>query len=134
MHALSNHMDDVINKELREKAVFKRLLSAIYRNWAMYQFDLGNLPQCIPVLELYLQIDENEKEYPVHKYLSQCYAYQENILKKNRLGTEDEIFRFRYKKNVHLLRATELKYGKDSVEYKHIVNLLNRDEIITEQN
>lgn len=127
------HLDDVINKELREKANFKRLLSAVYRNWAIYQFDLGNLPQCIAILELYLQIDENEKEYSVHKYLSQCYAFQESVLVKYHLGTEDERFRFRYKKNVHLLRATELKYGKDSVEYKHIVNLLNRDEVIAVQ-
>ena len=129
-----HHLDDVLNKELRERSSFKRLLSSVYRNWIMNQFDLGNLPQCISILELYLQIDENEKEYPAHKYLSQCYAFQEKLLKKYNAGTEDQIFRFRYKKNVHLLRATELKYGKDSVEYKHIVNLLNRDEIIATQN
>ncbi len=127
------NLDEVINNELREKRVFKRLLSAVYRNWSIYQFDLGNLPQCIPVLELYLQIGENEKEYPAHKYLSQCYSFQENILKKHKAGTEEQVFRFRYKKNVHLLRATELKHGKDSVEYKHIVSLLNRDEIVATQ-
>ncbi len=126
-----NHLDDIRNPDLREKPAFKRLLSAVYRNWVMYQFDLGNLPQCIPILELYIEIDENEKEYPAHKYLAQCYAFQEQMILKYKVGTEDQMYRFRYKKNVHLLRAAELKYGKDSAEYKHIVNLVNRDEIIS---
>ena len=128
-----HHLDEILNKEIREKPVFKQLLSAVYRNWVLHQFDLGNFPQCIPVLELYLQIDENEKEYQAHKYLSQCYAFQENLYKKYNAGTEEQFLRFRYKKNVHLLRATELKHGKDSAEYKHIVNLLNRDEVIATQ-
>lgn len=128
-----NHLDDITNPELREKPGFKRLLSAVYRNWIMYQFDLGNIPQTIHVLELYIDIDENEKEYPAHKYLAQCYAFQENMIERYGMGTEDQMFRFRYKKNVHLLRATELKYGKTSPEYKHIINLVNRDEIISVQ-
>lgn len=128
-----NHMDEIKNPDLREKPAFKRLLSAVFRNWVMYQFDLGNLPQCIPILELYLEIDTNEKEYPAHKYLAQCYAFQEMMIKKYKVGTEDQMFRFRYKKNVHLLRAAELKYGKESAEYKHVVNLVNRDEIISVQ-
>jgi tetratricopeptide (TPR) repeat protein len=128
-----NHMDEIKNPDLREKVAFKKLLSSVYRNWIMYQFDLGNLPQCIPILELYIEIDENEKEYPAHKYLAQCYAFQENMIHKYGVGTEDQMFRFRYKKNVHLLRAAELKYGKESAEYKHVVNLVNRDEIIAVQ-
>ena len=128
-----NHMDDITNPDLREKPAFKTLLSAIYRNWIMYQYDLSNLPQTIPILELYIEIDDNEKEYPAHKYLAQAYAFQENMIKKYKMGTEDQMLRFRYKKNVHLLRAAELKYSKDSPEYKHIVNLVNRDEIISVQ-
>jgi len=126
-----NYLDEIINPDLREKEPFKKLLSAVYRNWVMYQYDLGNIPQTIPVLEHYIQIDENEKEYPAHKYLSQAYAFQENMIKKYKMGTEDQMLRFRYKKNVHLLRATELKYGKESAEYKHVVTLVNRDEIIS---
>ncbi len=126
-----NHMDDITNPDLRERQAFKLLLSAIYRNWIMYQYDLQNIPQTIPLLELYIEIDDNEKEYPAHKYLAQAYSFQENIIKRYRQGTEDQMLRFRYKKNVHLLRAAELKYTKESPEYKHIVNLVNRDEIIS---
>jgi len=126
-----NHLDEIKNPDLRERPEFKRLLSDVYRNWVMVEYDLQNLPQTIPILELYIEIDDNEKEYPAHKYLASAYAFEENMIKKYGGGSEDQMLKYRYKKNVHLLRATELKYGKDSPEYKHIVNLVNRDEVIS---
>ena len=97
----------------------------------MSEYDTKNYPQCIPILELYLEIDDNEKEYPAHKYLASCYSFEENVLKKYQPNQEELIQKYKYKKNVHLLRATELKYGKGSIEYKYIVDLVNRDEIIS---
>jgi hypothetical protein len=126
-----NHLDEITNPDLREEVAYKSLLSAIYRAWIMAEYDTQNYPQCIPILEQYLEIDNNEKEYPAHKYLASCYAFEENTLKKYKAGTDDQIQKFKNKKNVHLLRATELKYGKGSVEYKHIVDLVNRDEVIS---
>lgn len=125
-----NHLDEIKNPDLRERPEFKRLLSDVYRSWIMAEYDLQNLPQCIPILELYIEIDDNEKEYPAHKYLASAYSFEENMIKKTK-GPEDMLFKYRYKKNVHLLRATELKYGKDSPEYKHIVNVINKDEVIS---
>lgn len=125
-----NHLDEIKNPDLRERPEFKRLLSDVYRSWIMAEYDLQNLPQCIPILELYIEIDDNEKEYPAHKYLASAYSFEENMIKKTK-GPDDMLFKYRYKKNVHLLRATELKYGKDSPEYKHIVNLINKDEVIS---
>lgn len=126
-----NHLDEIRNPDLRERPEFKRLLSDVYRNWIMVEYDLQNLPQTIPILELYIEIDDNEKEYPAHKYLASAYAFEEAMIKKYGGGSEDQMLKYRYKKNVHLLRATELKYGKDSPEYKHIVNIVNRDEVIS---
>jgi len=126
-----NHLDEIRNPDLRERPEFKRLLSDVYRNWVMVEYDLQNLPQTIPILELYIELDDNEKEYPAHKYLASAYAFEENMIKKYGGGSEDQMLKYRYKKNVHLLRATELKYGKDSPEYKYIVNIVNRDEVIS---
>jgi hypothetical protein len=124
------HLDEIKNGDLKERPEFKRLLSDVYRAWTMVEYDLQNYPQCIQILELYLEIDDNEKEYPAHKYLASCYSFQENMLKKV-TGAEDLMLKYRYKKNVHLLRATELRYGKDSPEYKYIVSLVNKDEVIS---
>lgn len=126
-----NHLDEISNPDLREEKAYKTLLSAIYRAWIMAEYDTQNYPQCIPIIELYLEIDNNEKEYPAHKYLASCYSFEENTLKKYKSGSDDQIQKLKNKKNVHLLRATELKYGKGSVEYKHIVDLVNRDEVIS---
>ena len=125
------HMDEVTNPDLREEKAYKDLMSAIYRAWIMAEYDTQNYPQCIPIIELYLEIDNNEKDYPAHKYLASCYSFEENTLKKYKAGSDDQIQKLKNKKNVHLLRATELKYGKGSVEYKHIVDLVNKDEVIS---
>ncbi len=126
-----NHLDDIVNPDLKETEAYKTLLSSVYRSWIMAEYDTQNFPQCIPILELYLEIKENEKEYPAHKYLASCYSFEENTLKKYKAGSDDQIQKLKYKKNVHLLRATELKYGKGTVEYKHIVDLVNKDEVIS---
>jgi hypothetical protein len=126
-----NHLDEIKNPDLREEKAYKTLLSSVYRAWIMAEFDTQNYPQCIPIIELYLELDVNEKEYPAHKYLASCYSFEENTLKKYKAGSDDQVQKLKNKKNVHLLRATELKYGKGSVEYKHIVDMVNRDEVIS---
>jgi len=125
-----NHLDDIKNADLREEKAYKTLLSSVYRAWIIAEFDTQNYPQCIPILELYLELDTNEKEYPAHKYLASCYSFEENTMKKYKGGSDDQIQKLKNKKNLHLLRATELKYGKGSIEYKHIVDLVNKDEVI----
>jgi len=125
-----NHLDDIKNADLREERAYKTLLSSVYRAWIIAEFDTQNYPQCIPILELYLELDANEKEYPAHKYLASCYSFEENTMKKYKGGSDDQIQKLKNKKNMHLLRATELKYGKGSIEYKHIVDLVNKDEVI----
>jgi len=125
-----NHLDDIKNADLREEKAYKTLLSSVYRAWIIAEFDTQNYPQCIPILELYLELDANEKEYPAHKYLASCYSFEENTMKKYKGGSDDQIQKLKNKKNMHLLRATELKYGKGSIEYKHIVDLVNKDEVV----
>jgi len=126
-----NHLDDIKNADLREEKAYKTLLSSVYRAWIMAEYDTQNYPQCIPILELYLELDANEKEYPAHKYLASCYSFEESTMRKYKGGSDDQIQKLKNKKNVHLLRATELKYGKGSIEYKHIVDLVNKDEVIS---
>lgn len=125
-----NHLDDIKNPDLREEEAYKALLSAVYREWIKAEYDTQNYPQCIPILELYLELNQNEEEYPAHKYLASCYSFEENTLRKYKAGSDDQIQKLKNKKNMHLLRAAELKYGKGSVEYKHIVDLVNKDEVI----
>lgn len=126
-----NHLDDIKNKRVRESEEFKNLLANVYMHWVINQYDLGNLPQCIDILERYIALDPKfEREVAPHKYLVSAYAFQERLLSKTGKAPEQQILYYKKKKNEHLLRAAELKYGKDSPEYRHIVELVNRDEII----
>lgn len=125
------HLDEIENPKVRESADFKALLSNIYRDWAMAQYDLGNIPQIIDVLNRYIALDRKYEEIPEpHKYLASAYGFQEKILEKYGAGTDQDIIAFKKLKNKHLLRATEIMYGKDSPEYNRIMETVNRDEII----
>jgi len=125
------HLDQVQRRGIRESEVFKTLLANIYRNWVKFQYDLGNLPQCIDLLERYMKIDPKyEEEVAPHKYIASAYGFQERLLRKTGGGSEDEIRFFKKKKNENLLRAAELMYGKSSPEYEQIMELVNRDEVI----
>jgi len=126
-----NHLDEIQNRSFREKQQMKDLTAAVYRDWIIAQYDLGNLPQTIDLLERYLKIDPAfESEISPHKYLASAYGFKEAVAEKYNKGTEAERIFYKKNKNKHLLRAAELKYKKDSPEYEHILELVNRDEII----
>jgi len=126
-----NHLDEIQNRSFREKQQMKDLTASVYRDWIISQYDLGNLPQTIDLLERYLKIDPAfETEISPHKYLASGYGFKEAVAEKYNKGTEAERIFYKKNKNKHLLRATELKYKKDSPEYEHILELVNRDEII----
>lgn len=125
------HLDEIESQKVKESPEFKALLSNIYRDWAMAQYDLGNIPQIIDVLNRYIALDPKYEEIPEpHKYLASAYAFQEKLLEKYGKGSEQDLIRFKKLKNQHLLRATELIYGKNTPEYNHMMEVINKDEII----
>ena len=126
-----NHLDSIQNVKVRESAEYKELQASLYRDWVLQQYDLGNLPQCIPLLERYIDLDPKyEEEISPHKYLSSCYAFKEKVLEKYSAGSEQQRVFYKTKKNEHLLRATEIKYGKNTPEYEYMLDLVNRDEVM----
>ena len=125
------HLDEIQNRSFKEKPEMKDLISAVYRDWIIAQYDLGNLPQTIDMLERYLKLDPKyETEVSPHRYLASAYGFKEAVADKYNKGTEAERLFFKKNKNKHLLRAVELKYKKDSPEYEHILEVVNRDEIV----
>ncbi len=124
-------LDEIQNKRIRESDQFETLLSSTYIEWVLHQYDLGNLPQCVDILERYIALGPQfEQEVAPHKYLASSYGFKEKVLVKYNAGTEQEVLFYKKKKNEHLLRAAELKYKRGSPEYEKIVELVNRDEVI----
>ncbi len=60
--------------------------------------------------------------------MASCYGYMEAVLAKYKHATEDEIMKYKNKKNRSMLQAVELKYGVDSPHFKHLQETVEQDE------
>ncbi len=128
------NIDDVSSKDINERAEFINFKIRLYQIYVSTQYDLQNFLQCIPILERYITItDETRKDPWAYKYLSNCYAFMEAVLVKYKHATPDKIMAYKQKKNKCLLKAAEIQFGVDSVEYKHLNEIVQKDEIRSER-
>ena len=108
--------------------------SRLYQVYVSCQYDVQNLKPCIPILERYIALTEaNSKDVWAYRYLTSCYGFMENMVGKFRLGSEEEALKYKQLKNRNMLKATEIQYGVDSPEYKHIQEIVETDEKKTER-
>lgn len=129
-----NHLDEVQSKSVLEKPELLNFKKKLFQIFVSTQYDLQNFLPCIPILERYILIDDSTRnDIWAYKYLTNCYAFMENTLKKYKHASEETIMHYRQKKNRTLLVASELQYGVDSVEYKHLQGIVEMDEKKTER-
>lgn len=129
-----NHLDEVHSRSVIEKREFLNFKKRLFQVFVSTQYDLQNFLPCIPILERYILIDDTTRnDIWAYKYLTNCYAFMESVLKKYKHASEETIMHYRQKKNRTLLVASELQYGVDSVEYKHLQELVEGDEKRTER-
>ncbi len=129
-----NSMDEVSSKDVLEKPEFTNFKIRLFQVYVSTQYDLRNFLQCIPILERYMSInDTTRKDLWAYKYLSNCYAFVESMLAKSRRSSADQIMASKQKKNKCLLQAAEIQYGVDSVEYKHLHEIVEKDEMKNER-
>ncbi len=124
-----NLLDEINSNEIKSDPRYINFKTVLYRIYVSTQYDLGNLKPCIPILERYIELtDATRKDEWAYKYLSGCYAFMETILDNSRAAAEEDIFYYKNRKNQSILKAVELKYGRDSVEYKEMQKIVQRDE------
>ncbi len=124
-----NHLDEITFEEVRKDPKFVNFQIRLYQAFVSSQYDLYNLKPCIPILERYVEInDQTKNDVWAYKYLSSCYGYIESVLLKYKQGTEQEQLQYKQKKNMYMLRAAELQYGIDSPQYKHLREIVSKDE------
>lgn len=129
-------LDDIENhnkKFITENKNYKIFKIKLYQVYVSTQYDLHNFLPCISILERYINIsDETKNDIWAYSYLASCYGFMEAVLAKYKGATEDEILDYKQKKNRSLLKAAELKYNVDSPQYKHLKDLVERDEMKSE--
>ncbi len=132
-----NFIDEIeeVNKEyISKNAAFKNFKIHLYQVYVSTQHDIHNYRPCIPILERYIAIDTKTKDDVwAYKYLASSYGYIEGVLARSRGVSEDQIIHHRQKKNEYLLMAVQIEYGVKSPEYKHMKEVVERDEMRTER-
>ncbi|HPS57465.1 MAG TPA: hypothetical protein PK514_05105 [Spirochaetota bacterium] len=124
-----NLLDEINSNEIKSDPRYINFKVVLYRIYVSTQYDLGNLKPCIPILERYIELtDETRKDEWAYKYLSSCYAFMETILDNSRAAPDEEVAFYRNRKNQAILKAVELKYGRDSVEFKEMQKIVQKDE------
>lgn len=129
-------IDDIENhnkKFITENKNFKIFKVKLYQVYVSTQYDLHNFLPCISVLERYINInDETKNDIWAYKYLASCYGFMESVLAKYKGASEDDILEYKQKKNRSLLKAAQLKYDVNSPQYKHLKDVIERDEMKSE--
>jgi len=124
-----NILDEIKSNELKNNETFIDYKSKLFRIYVSVQYDLGNIKPCIPILERYITMrDENRKDIWAYKYLSSCYAVMEAMLDKSAKTNEEDMIYYKNKKNHSTLMAVELQYGIESPEYKEVQKIIQQDE------
>ncbi len=123
------YLDEILSNELKQEPKFINFQSRVFQVYVSTQYDLQNFKPCIPILERYITLtEENKKDIWAYKYLASCYGYMEKVLTKYKHATEDEIMQYRNKKNRSMLQAVEIQYGLDSPHYKQLQEIVQQDE------
>ncbi len=124
-----NTLDEIKNNDLKNNEKFIDYKSKLFRIYVSTQYDIGNMKACIPILERYVIMrDENRKDIWAYKYLSSCYAVMESMLDKSSKTSEEDVIFYKNKKNQSTLTAVELQYGVDSPEFKEVQKIIQQDE------
>ncbi len=129
-----NHIDNIQFQEVRKDQKFLNFQTMLFRVYVSSQYDLGNYKPCIPVLERYIAMnDQNKKDVWAYKYLASCYGYMETTVAKSSSAPESVQLQYKQFKNRYMLQAVEIQYGVDSPEYKHLQEIVQLDEKKTER-
>jgi hypothetical protein len=112
-------LDKVANPEIKKSDPFLNLKGAAIREYVKLQFQSGNAGMTISVLEDYLKLkEEHAKEPEPYRLLAIAYRTQEASARE--MGREEAYLALQRRKNENVLKYAELKYGKDSYEYKRL--------------
>lgn len=124
-------MEKIKNPEVRESKQFLDVQSSSMIQYVKLQFRAQNPAMCIPVLERYITLrPEYEKDPEPHRLLAAGYRYQENVARKMK-NFQARVY-YNQRKNQHLKRFAELKYGKTSDEYRAMEREIQSNLLSTE--
>ncbi|MEQ9367292.1 MAG: hypothetical protein RIF32_23880 [Leptospirales bacterium] len=100
-----------------------------YRLYAVNQVSLGNFTQALKILERFAELPGVDREWPLYYYLSVCYGSEFRRARLNTGVSEYTLRELRRRKNLHRLRAVELKFGRASPEFEESFDAVRLEEL-----
>ena len=122
-------LDSITLEKIRESSAFVEMQKGSFRMFALSSFELGNHIAAISALERYQKHEETEIEWPFHYYLSRCYSREFAFARKTNSFSDEELRKLRRKRNLHFLRAVELKFGRKSEEFIYAGKTVRSSEL-----
>nr|WP_040507771.1 hypothetical protein [Leptospira wolffii] len=120
------NMDKIKNPRINRSESFLDLKAGVYREFIKHQYALRNYVQSAEFLEKYIALDPkmNDEAEP-HRMLSHCYERLYLSAKKSGDANAMDYYQSRRKK--HGILYAEIAYGRESYEFKKVLELLARD-------
>ena len=122
-------LDRVQNPDLVGEEFFKKLRKTAYRSYISHQIAQGNFIPALKILQKYRRLPDVENEWPMHYYFSVAYASVFRQALRNRGVGDRRLRQIRRNKNMHMLRAVELRFGRLTPEYEAVWRRIRLDEL-----
>ncbi len=122
-------LDRIDQVALRRSPRVLELRKRSYRLYAVNQVALGNFTQALKILERFAGLPGVQNEWPLYYYLSLCYGSEFRRARLNRGVSEYTLRELRRRKNLHRLRAVELKFGRGSKEFRETFDAVRLEEL-----
>ena len=111
-------LDRIEQVELSRSERVLELRKRSYRLYAVNQVALGNFAPALKILERFQELPGVDQEWPLYYYLSVCYAADFRLARENTGVREVTLRELRRRKNLYKLRSVELKFGRESEEFR----------------
>ena len=122
-------LDSIRSGTLRESVRTRTLRQAALRRGAVERLLVGDTLSALKLLEQYRRDPGAEQEWPLHFHLARAYEATFRDARRDRGVSEGDLRRLRRRKNLHLLRAVELRYGLSSIQYDAVWKTVRLDEL-----
>ncbi len=125
-------LDRIDRESLDSSERVVELRKRAYRLYAVHEIALGGFTPALKVLERYQDLPGDpsvREEWPLHYYLSMCYAAQFRRGRANTGVSEVTLRALRRRKNIHKLRAVELRHGRNSEEFRRVFADVRLEEL-----
>ncbi|WP_125170056.1 FcpA-related putative periplasmic flagellar protein [Leptospira perolatii] len=119
-------MEKIGNPKIKQSSAYVELQAGVYRELIKHQYSLRQYMQASEFLQKYIELDPKfEAESLPHQMLVHCF--ERLYLSAKKLKDEESAEYYLTKKRKHAILFAEKKYGRNSSEFRRVIELLAKE-------